>query len=322
MLVLFLELKMKKIKLLRTIVAPIYWFVLCWYRSIFGYSQQEKWVYQNENNKLSNNSFPKIIWIYWDSAERNFLVERCISQVRKLCPDYDITILNRKNVIEYVDLSKINYELTQATLSDYIRLALLRKYGGVWMDASVFLLQDLFWVEKNIKNFSTLLFYTDLCTLDQNNPVCESWFIAAKKNNDFINDWFLEFELCVTSSNPYLYYKDYFNKKDIIQKIPNTDYLMIYVAAEIVKSKKKYDIVYLNSKSTGHYYNYKFCANGWFIARNLLFKDKRKVYNPKLIKFTSDIRDYINKYLEKGNYDVNSVVGSSGFNKGSSVDEK
>ena len=59
----------------------------------------------------NNQKIPKIIWIYWDSAERNFLVERCISQVRKLCPDYDITILNRKNVIEYVDLSKINKHL-------------------------------------------------------------------------------------------------------------------------------------------------------------------------------------------------------------------
>lgn len=97
---------------------------------------------------------------------------------------------------------------------------------------------------------------------------------------------------------------------------------MIYVVVEIVKLKKKYDIVYLNLKSIGYYYNYKFCVNGWFIVRNLFFKDKRKVYNFKLIKFISDIRDYINKYLEKGNYDVNSVVGSSGFNKGSSVDEK
>ena len=63
--------------------------------------------------------------------------------------------------------------------------------------------------------------------------------------------------------------------------------------------KKSYNIVTLNSGSTGHYYNYKFKFQSIFIALTLCVRNYHKIYSPKLIKFTQDSRGMINLFMKK-----------------------
>ncbi|MCH4249001.1 MAG: capsular polysaccharide synthesis protein [Acinetobacter populi] len=296
--------------------------LLCIFRLFFQQKNVEgKWIRlsETEHKNLSHNThqIPKIIWMYWDSKEKNELVDLCISSVRHHCIGYDIRVLDSTNVEDYINLPKLNKILKPAIIADYIRLSLLKKYGGIWMDASIFLTTDFDWFLSKMDGDTIFLFYSDACTINLNKPILENWFIAANPSNDFICDWFNEFEKCISSKDPTQYYSEYADKKDIIQKIPNTDYLMCYISAAIVLSKKSYNILTLNSGSQGHYYNYRFFSNSFFIALVLGVYNKNNIFKPKLIKFTKDTRKYSNIFLEN-----NLVLTKSLLNKSSLIIDK
>ena len=57
---------------------------------------------------------------------------------KKILTNWKINLLNSNNVKDYLDINEFpkNYDtFSSAHKSDLIRLKLLKKYGGVWMDA-------------------------------------------------------------------------------------------------------------------------------------------------------------------------------------------
>ena len=81
--------------------------------------------------------------MYWDGNKGNALVDLCISNTKSVCNDFDVRVLNNQTISAYIELPVFNEELPIAVKADYIRLALLKKYGGIWMDASIFLTENL-----------------------------------------------------------------------------------------------------------------------------------------------------------------------------------
>ncbi len=67
------------------------------------------WVEINESNKKHYNNYviPKLIWIYWDSETLPEIVRMCIEQVKKLCSDYEVMVLNENNVHNYITLLRL-----------------------------------------------------------------------------------------------------------------------------------------------------------------------------------------------------------------------
>lgn len=295
------------------LIKDIFFFLKALIRFIFGMPKiEEKWIFpisMTTSEQMKENIVPKIIWMYWDGNKGNALVDLCISNTKTICNDFDVRVLNNQTVSAYIELPVFNEELPIAVKADYIRLALLKKYGGIWMDASIFLTENLNWVLEKISYNSTFVFYSDHCTTDYTNPIVENWFIAATKDNEFIDDWFAEFEKCILDSNPTQYYKDYAQDQDIIQNIPNTDYLMCYIAAAIIRKRKSYNVVSLNSGSQGHYYNYVLYSNGFFIAKKLLSANKENVFIPRLVKFTSETRSVVEKDILLKKYNPESLLG-------------
>ena len=107
------------------------------------------------NSYLSNDKIPKIIWSYWDSDEIPEIVKLSIKSWKKTSPQYKINFMNQKNIETLISLPAYWKTLPAYRQSDIIRLRLLEKYGGVWIDASTILLEDL---DKFIsKNNLTLL---------------------------------------------------------------------------------------------------------------------------------------------------------------------
>ncbi|TEY03445.1 capsular polysaccharide synthesis protein [Campylobacter sp. US33a] len=93
----------------------------------------------------------KIIWQLWFQGEENAsdMIKQCFKSVKKQMGDeYEIIILNEKNIKDYLDfppfvLEKITKktfgEKTIVFFSDLLRVSLLATYGGIWCDASIFL---------------------------------------------------------------------------------------------------------------------------------------------------------------------------------------
>ncbi|MDO5852402.1 MAG: capsular polysaccharide synthesis protein [Methanobacteriaceae archaeon] len=86
------------------------------------------------------------IWICWwqgiDNAPE--LVKRCVESIQKNSGKYKVEIITDKNYSDFVDIPKWIEEkrkkgiITQTNYSDLLRLSLLAKYGGMWLDATFF----------------------------------------------------------------------------------------------------------------------------------------------------------------------------------------
>ena len=65
--------------------------------------------------------------------------EKCIESWKKYCPDYEIIEWNEKNFnINLNEYTKFTYENKLfAYLSDYVRLWVVEKYGGIYFDTDV-----------------------------------------------------------------------------------------------------------------------------------------------------------------------------------------
>lgn len=200
---------------------------------------------------------PKIIWTYWDSDEIPDIISKCIESWKRYNPDHQVVLLNKANVPKYltdIDIFKMKHATTPARTSDFIRLNILKKYGGIWMDASIICTRNLDWVHATCQNNVDVVgFYLENFTVNKRYPVIESWFIAAPIRSEFLRLWCNEFN----SINMYDNVDDYV---DIVKRngvdisgIDAPNYLAIHVAAQKIMQKRLYPKMQLWSANKSPY---------------------------------------------------------------------
>jgi len=119
---------------------------------------RHKWLHNSEGiYDVAQPNVPKIIWTYWENihqenpnytkqAQMHSLLGLCELSWRRLNPGWTVRVLNQDTFWNYIsreDLPQGFDSLKIQHRSDAIRLALLVKYGGVWLDATVLLLRPL-----------------------------------------------------------------------------------------------------------------------------------------------------------------------------------
>lgn len=99
------------------------------------------------NAKIEGKSSDRNIWICWFQGEGEMpeIVQTCIASVKKNCPvDVKVNIITVDNIFQYVNfpehiLKKVfKGQITLTHFSDMLRFELLSRYGGLWIDATVF----------------------------------------------------------------------------------------------------------------------------------------------------------------------------------------
>jgi|GEM_PF-293507 len=143
------------------------------------------------NHKTSEEAeFPKIVWWCWfqgyDQAPE--LVKSCHESIKRNMPGYEIRIITFENLFEYVTLPEHITEkfkrgkIGMAHFSDIIRLELLIRYGGVWVDATVLCTDaDMCTVIERAP-----LFAYQISNGMGNNSFASSWLISAKPNSPIL----------------------------------------------------------------------------------------------------------------------------------------
>ncbi len=89
----------------------------------------------------------KIIWTCWVQGEKTapMIVKKCLYSIRQHANGYKVVVLDKKTISEYVsvpDFIEQKYQagiIPHAHYSDIVRLMLLQKYGGVWIDSTILL---------------------------------------------------------------------------------------------------------------------------------------------------------------------------------------
>ncbi|KAK4065090.1 uncharacterized protein Triagg1_8726 [Trichoderma aggressivum f. europaeum] len=150
----------------------------------------------------------KNVWAFWHSGYSKmapWVQRNVINWVRRLGPEWTVHLLDRvpnseTNIYHFVEESYFPDAFNTNTMDgphvgphqgDLIRLPLLWKYGGVWMDAGSFLfrhIDDICWkeIEDPASPYEMAGFVIEI------RPECLTMlngFIAAKRNNPFIKRW-------------------------------------------------------------------------------------------------------------------------------------
>lgn len=101
------------------------------------------------------------IWVFWGQGEENMppLVKACYRQLTHL--NENIRLVTSTNIKDYITLNPLIYSkvkeghISWAHFSDIIRTTLLAKYGGLWIDATVWVSERIpFQMLSNFEIFS------------------------------------------------------------------------------------------------------------------------------------------------------------------------
>ncbi|AYV75155.1 MAG: hypothetical protein Terrestrivirus1_29 [Terrestrivirus sp.] len=170
---------------------------------IFAHNKRSK-LYED----IANDTYilPKIIYGYWDNLDNNPLIKTHIDTWKRNIPkDWKIVILNKENVQSYVgdNFMKKYGNLDPIRFSDFLRVYLLLKNGGTWIDASTIIINgnflDQYYKEMINNKFDICLYELKTKTVDCKTPYLENWFIMAPKNSKLLKDLYNEFDKSFTT---------------------------------------------------------------------------------------------------------------------------
>ena len=140
----------------------------------------------DEKIKQEESNF---IWVCWLQGLENApeLVKKCYESVKRWYPDNDIVLITKENFRDYVDIPEYviskweKGKILNAHFSDILRLALLIKYGGLWIDATVFCTGNSWnWLKEK-----SLFVYRN-GWLDMEYINMANWLIYSKSNNEIL----------------------------------------------------------------------------------------------------------------------------------------
>ena len=272
------------------------------YRTSFYKKRVSKYVEKDfadllEKYKKRNENVPKAafekkthVWVlWWQGLDRApDVVEECIqSQRRNLDPNqYEYHLLTQENVGNFVSLSdniRKKYDsgnITLTHLSDIIRANLLANYGGIWMDATIYMSEPF----PDAVRISP--FYSNKKNLDSMNQRkmisagrWTSYFMKAERGNELLQFMCDAFEL-------------YWEKHNALIDYWLIDYTIYAAYKNIPAIKREIDLVPYNNQNIFNI----------FIFRNELYnKDKFNLLTNNTILHKQSYKYQYTKMDEKGN---------------------
>ncbi len=85
------------------------------------------------------------VWTYW-SGKKPDLMKKLFQKMKKHSNDgknYILIKLTDQNIGNYIEVPKYFHRLEPVHKADYIRIKIIKKYGGIWLDADTIVLNDL-----------------------------------------------------------------------------------------------------------------------------------------------------------------------------------
>ncbi|KGT93976.1 MULTISPECIES: glycosyltransferase family 32 protein [Enterobacterales] len=257
---------------------------------------------------------PRQVWMYWESEKLPAEVQIFVDKIARENPGYALTVINNLNLHDYLpDLKFVHAGMRASHKSDVIRLELLHRYGGIWMDATIILnrsLDELLAVNAD-ERYDLVAFYREESTRDRAYPVMESWFLAAPKNNAFIGRWLHCFRPIVELGSEAFFQQLLAlpNYDTILQGIKTPDYLVVYIAQQQALREENHYNFYLRKAEAGALLYQ--TLSGWRPVKlsRMLMVDALPEVLPPVYKLTSFDRKYIATHLKYGVVNSDSLLG-------------
>lgn len=102
------------------------------------------------DEELKETGKPKI-WMVWFTGEENLppLQKMCVESVKRNANGHEVVVLSLNNYKQYIEIPPRILELyhqgilNPANLADVIRIRLLSRYGGFWIDSTVYVTKPI-----------------------------------------------------------------------------------------------------------------------------------------------------------------------------------
>lgn len=230
-------------------------------------SEKVKKVNMEYKHLISPNS---TIWVFWwqgiESAPK--IVKECYKSIIKYSGKHNVVLVTKNNYYEYVTIpgyviNKLeNGQMSKTHFSDILRFALLAEYGGIWMDATIYLTDYL---PKDIYN---LPYYTlrgcfkewewsgfFQATGEQNDffsCVRDTFYVYWKNHNQLITYLLID----CTMKAIYDLHPELDNMIYSVKKVDNSVFLLNDEYLDTVYDDKKWN--HIKEKTFIHKLSYKF----------------------------------------------------------------
>lgn len=265
------------------------------------------------------------VWYFWEGP-KSITVKFCIMNWETVLAqskyNFQVHEINNGNVGDWIDTKRIpctrqNDRTLSALKSDFIRLALLEKYGGLYMDASVVMTTTPDWLLKEVeKGWTFQAFYNPNNMLyGPAYPVIENNLLfASKPKHPIVVTWLksmLNLECTVAGRSKWL---DKHIKGEKVRMQANLDYEYHFPyhglqrVWEKIKAFKDFKGVKLYNT-----FDYKYGV-GESLPQKLLLEDdfkpsKKKEYPQHFYKLISDHRKVVDDLLSRNKVNRNSFLG-------------
>lgn len=151
------------------------------------------------NNSNQNENSP--IWVFWWQGYNNMpdIIKMCHESKVRNSGGHPVILLTQENINDYIQFpdcvwSKFNEKILRIQhLADMIRVQLIQKYGGIWLDASIFCGREI------PSNIFQMPLYSLKGEVDEYYVSRNQWttfVIGGFKENvlcSFLNEFFLEY---------------------------------------------------------------------------------------------------------------------------------
>lgn len=162
------------------------------YQSYYKLKRKYQYVLDSGLENVGNSEKSNKIWICWFQGLKNApdIVKACVKSIKTHFPQNDIIILTKETISDYIDVpdfisEKIGKSISLTHYSDIVRIMLLNKYGGLWLDSTVLCTSSNFY--ESIKNLPLFVYRNiDMLRRDVVPIVAENWLIYAQSNQKIL----------------------------------------------------------------------------------------------------------------------------------------
>lgn len=159
-----------------------------WIVYSFLKSRYSSFLKKYETKINSVHEYSDTVWWCWFQGEENApdVAKACLESVRKNMSGKQVIVITEKNMYDYVSMPDFIIEkykkgiISKTHFSDLLRLELLIRHGGLWIDSTVLCTGNPCYA------FNTPLFAFK--TNEKNDPAtaAQSWFMSSEKNNPIL----------------------------------------------------------------------------------------------------------------------------------------
>jgi len=208
----------------------------------------------NNIEKFTTNKSQPYLFSYWEKKTPDAKIPEyillCLESMVRNGKLFKVVVLNQQTIKDYLpDLRTDIQSLPMALKTDYLRIRLLEKFGGVWADADTIILQDLHQIVKLLSDGVDFIGFGctgDKCKETDGYGKPSNWVMGSQKQGTLISMCRKELDdvLDTHFKNPNSKQFDYFDLGKLIiwkqlEKLLKTGYSYYHFPSEVDGTRDK-----------------------------------------------------------------------------------